>query len=152
MAEHVSYAGDHGILLARVFEAPRERVWKEWTEPESFSDWFGGDEAEIPIESVKMDVRVGGNWRATMLTGAERRAIHWRGRYFEVVEPALLVLTFSDNGAPDELVTVVLVDIGDGRTEMVFRQRGMMSGPQYEHAARGMSSFLDRIAQRLANE
>ena len=36
-----------GIDITRVFEAPRERVWREWTEPERFADWFGG-EAEIP--------------------------------------------------------------------------------------------------------
>ena len=37
-----------GITITRVFDAPRERVWKEWTEPERFADWFGGPEAEVP--------------------------------------------------------------------------------------------------------
>ena len=31
-----------GFTITRVFDAPRERVWKEWTEPERFADWFGG--------------------------------------------------------------------------------------------------------------
>src|SRR6267142_2545135 len=44
----------------------REQVWKEWTEPEAFADWFGGAESEVPLSSVSMDVRPGGSWRATM--------------------------------------------------------------------------------------
>jgi uncharacterized protein YndB with AHSA1/START domain len=152
MIDVASYSGDEGILLARMFTAPRERVWKEWTEPDRFADWFGGDEAEIPVSSLAMEVRVGGTWRATMFSGSERREIRWEGRYIDVVEPKLLILTFSANGRPDELVSVVLIEVGSGQTEMVFRQRGAMSGPEYEYAARGMSSFLDRMARRLANE
>ncbi len=152
MANGASYSGDQGILLARVFDATRERLWKEWTEPDRFADWFGGDEAEIPASTVALDVRVGGMWRATMFAGPERSEIRWTGEYLEVAEPKLLALTFSDDGAPDELVIVVLVDIGEGHTEMLLRQRGAMSGPAYERAARGMSSFLDRMAKHIADD
>ena len=62
-----------GITITRVFDAPRERVWREWTEPEPFADWFGGTESEIPLDTVSMDVRPGGSWRATMFAGPERR-------------------------------------------------------------------------------
>ena len=152
MGNRASYSGDQGILLARVFDASRERVWMEWTEPDRFADWFGGDGAEIPLSTVALDVTVGGKWHATMFSGSERREIRWTGKYLDVVEPKLLVLTFSANDARDELVTVALVEIGEGHTEMVFRQRGTMSGAQYDYAARGMSSFLDRMARRLAEE
>jgi uncharacterized protein YndB with AHSA1/START domain len=50
-----------GISVTRVFDAPRERVWREWTEPERFADWFGGPDAEVPLSSVSMDVRKGGS-------------------------------------------------------------------------------------------
>src|SRR5919201_3996925 len=43
---------EQGITITRVFDAPRERVWKEWTEPEGFADWFGGVEAEVPLSTV----------------------------------------------------------------------------------------------------
>ena len=102
---------EHGITIRRVFDAPRERVWQEWSEPERFADWFGGPEAEVPLETVMMDVRPGGAWRATMFFGRDRRVIRWKGEYVEVVAPERLVLTFSDG--PDEvyeLVTVVLND------------------------------------------
>ena len=142
-----------GISITRVFDAPRDRVWKEWTEPEAFADWFGGKESEIPLSSVSMDVRPGGSWRATMFASPGRREIRWKGEYQEVVEPERLVFTVSDQPGDEtyELVTVVLTDLGDGRTEMLFQQRGAMSAEQYERAGQGWSSFFDRIAERLAS-
>jgi uncharacterized protein YndB with AHSA1/START domain len=95
-------------------------------------------------------VRVGGTWRATML--AARGEIQWKGEYLEVIPPERLVLTFSDQPGEDpyELVTVVLTDLGDGRTEMLMQQRGRMSREQYERAGEGWSGFFDRMAERLA--
>jgi uncharacterized protein YndB with AHSA1/START domain len=142
-----------GITITRVFDAPRDRVWKEWTEPEAFADWFGGPESEVPLTTVSMDVRPGGSWRATMFASPGRREIRWKGEYQEVVEPERLVFTVSDQPGDEayELVTVVLTDLGDGRTEMLFQQRGRMSAEQYERAGQGWSSFFDRIAERLAS-
>ena len=147
-------AGEAGITITRVFEAPRERVWEEWTKPEGFADWFGGPEAEVPLSTVSMDVRPGGAWRATMFAGPNRREIQWKGEYREVVEPERLVLTFSDQPGEDdyEVVTVVLTDLGDGRTEMLFQQRGRMSAEQYGRAEQGWSTFLDHMAERLAGD
>jgi uncharacterized protein YndB with AHSA1/START domain len=150
MAEQPA-AREYGITMARVFDAPRQRVWQEWTEPEAFADWFGGPQYEVPLSTVSMDVRPGGAWRATMFAGPGRREIQWKGEYREVVEPERLVFTVSDQpGDEYELVTVVLTDLGDGRTEMLFEQRGRMSPEQYERAQQGWSGFFDRIAERLA--
>ena len=140
-----------GIAITRIFDASRERVWAEWTEPEPFADWFGGGDAEIPLSTVAMDVRPGGSWRATMFAGAERLEIRWKGEYREVVEPERLVFTISDQ--PDdeayELIVVVLTDLGDGRTEMRFQQLGRMSAEQYKAAGSGWSMFFDRMAEHL---
>jgi len=144
----------NGFVVTRVFDAPRERVWREWTEPEAFSDWFGGTESEVPLASVVMDVRTGGAWRATMYAGPARREIRWWGEYREVEAPARLVFTICDreNGeAREELVTVDLADLGDGRTEMRVEQRGGMSPEAYERAKAGWGGFFDRIAERLAS-
>jgi uncharacterized protein YndB with AHSA1/START domain len=142
---------EDGIALTRVFDAPRERVWREWTEPERFADWFGGREAEVPVSSVSMDVREGGAWRATMFAGPDRREIRWRGEYREVVPPERLVLTFRERpGYEYELVIVDLVDLGDGRTEMRFQQRGGMTAEQYKAAGDGWSTFFDRMAEGIA--
>ncbi|HKY12963.1 MAG TPA: SRPBCC domain-containing protein [Gaiellaceae bacterium] len=141
-----------GISITRVFDAPRERVWQEWTEPERFADWFGGSESDVPLSTVSMDVRPGGSWRLTMFAEPGRREIQWKGEYREVAPPERLVFTVSDQPEEDvyELIIVVLTDLGDGRTEMYFQQRGRMSAEQYERAAQGWSSFFDRIAERLA--
>jgi uncharacterized protein YndB with AHSA1/START domain len=143
-----------GITITRVFDAPRERVWREWTEPARFADWFGGPESEVPLATVSMDVRRGGSWHATMFAAPERREIHWKGEYREVVEPERLVFTVSDQPGEDayEVITVVLTDLGDGRTEMLFEQRGRLSAEQYERAGQGWSSFFDRFAERLADD
>ena len=46
-------ANEYGIRISRVFDAPRERVWREWTEPERFADWYGGPQCEVPREAAK---------------------------------------------------------------------------------------------------
>ena len=141
----------NGFVLTRVFDAPRDRVWREWTDPAAFADWFGGTEAEVPLESVAMDVRPGGAWRATMFAGPQRREIRWWGEYREVDAPERLVLTICDREGDDaELVTVDLTDLGDGRTEMRVEQRGGMRPEDYERAKAGWGGFFDRIAERLA--
>jgi uncharacterized protein YndB with AHSA1/START domain len=144
--------GDYGITITRVFDAPRESVWREWTEPTRFADWFGGPGSEIPLSTVSMDVRPGGTWRATMLADPGRREILWKGEYREVREPERLVFTLSDQPGDEryELVTVVLTDLGDGRTEMLFEQRGQLPAEQYDRAKAGWDGFFDRIAERLA--
>lgn len=142
-----------GISILRVFDAPRERIWTEWTEPERFADWFGGPESDVPPATVSMDVRPGGALRATMFAGPDRREIRWVGEYREVIAPERLVFTLSDRpGEPEyELVIVVLTDLGDGRTEMFFEQRGHMAAQQYEQARGGWSTFFDRMDERLAH-
>jgi uncharacterized protein YndB with AHSA1/START domain len=143
---------DGGITITRVFEAPRERVWKEWTVPERFADWYGGAQCEVPLSSVSMDVRPGGSWRLTMFADPGRREIHWKGEYQEVVEPERLVFTVSDQPGEDayELVTVVLNDLGDGRTEMLFSQTGFLPPEVYAAAKEGWGTFFDRVDERLA--
>jgi uncharacterized protein YndB with AHSA1/START domain len=138
-----------GLELTRVFTAPRERLWREWTEPERFADWFGGSEAEVPAGGVSMDVRPGGRWHVTMRRdGVQTR---WEGVYREVVEPARLVMTFSDQPGeePHEVVTVVFTDLGGGRTEMRLEQRGTHPPDLYEQTLHGWTAFFDRIAERL---
>ena len=84
----VSAASDKdGILIVRVFDAPRELVFKAWTEPERFATWFGEHGSSIPLENISMDARPGGAWsvpgngiaRASRSTaGASIVAASWR--------------------------------------------------------------------------
>jgi uncharacterized protein YndB with AHSA1/START domain len=143
-------ADRYGFTVTRVFDAPRERVWKEWTEPERFADWFGGPQSDVPLSTVSMDVSPGGALRLTMYAEPGRREIHWRGEFLEVVEPERLVFTIADRpGDAYERVTVELVDLGDGRTEMRLEQRGNLLPEQYERTKEGWGGFFDRMAERL---
>jgi len=147
-----SGTSDYGITVTRVFDAPRERVWKEWTEPERFADWFGGPDSEVPLSTVAMDVRPGGMWKATMYAGSGRHEILWKGEYREVDAPERLVFTVTDRSDDKyEVVSVVLTDLGDGRTEMFFEQRGHLAPEQYERTERGWGGFFDRMAERLVD-
>jgi uncharacterized protein YndB with AHSA1/START domain len=144
--------GESGVTIVRVFDAARERIWAEWTEPERFADWYGGPDAEVPVDSVSMDVRDGGAWRATMFAGPDRREIQWTGDYLDVAFPRLLVLTVTDElgDEPRDVVTVLLTELGGGRTEMLFRQRGGMTTEQYGRAGSGWGMFFDRMQERLS--
>ena len=147
-----SGTSEYGITVTRVFDAPRERVWKEWTEPERFADWFGGTDSEVPLSTVAMDVRPGGTWKATMYAGSGRHEILWKGEYREVDAPERLVFTVTDRSDDKyEVVSVVLTDLGDGRTEMFFEQRGHLAPEQYERTERGWGGFFDRMAERLVD-
>ena len=139
------------ISITRVLEAPRERVWREWTEPNRFADWFGGTEGEVPASSVAMDVRVGGAWRLTTRTRVGE--VSWHGEYREVADPERIVFTLSDQLAPDAAHALVMVELrkaGEDRTEMRFEQRGSLSPAQSNAARYGWSRFFDRLAERLA--
>jgi uncharacterized protein YndB with AHSA1/START domain len=141
----------NAFTITRVFAAPRERVWQEWTEPERFADWFGA-EGEVPLATVSMDVREGGDWRLTMFYGPNRVESNWHGRYQEVVPPERLVLTMTDEpegGDRYALITVVLTDLGDGRTEMHFEQRDDQTPEAHKRASTGWGKFFDRLDERL---
>jgi uncharacterized protein YndB with AHSA1/START domain len=141
-----------GIEITRVFDAPRELVFRAWIEPESFADWFGGAQAEVPVDTVEMDVRPGGTWKATMYAGPDRMEIPWHGEYEEIDEPSKLVLTLTDRpGDARELLTVLLKDLGDGRTEMTFSQTGgNLDAAGYEQVREGWGGFFDQMEQTLA--
>ena len=145
-------ATDKELTMTRTFDAPRERVWREWTEPEAFADWYGGAAAEVPVSGVEMDVQPGGEWRAKINT-SDGRVIDWHGEYVEVVEPERLVLTVTDDepGGVYDTVTVVLTEIADGRTQMRMEQTGgHMSAEGYGRAMQGWGGFFDRMEERLS--
>ena len=146
-----------GIVIVRVFDAPRELVFKAWTEPERFATWFGEHGSSIPLENISMGARPGGAWSAVMIHGLERTDIPFAGEFLEVVDPERVVLTLVDPGDPDsaivEVLTADLKDLGGGRTEMTFTQRGAnLPADEYSRAMRGSLIFFERLAEHLADE
>jgi uncharacterized protein YndB with AHSA1/START domain len=144
-------ATNEGIAMTRVFDAPRELVFRAWTEPERFAYWFGGTGVEVPTSSVVMDLRPGGRWQATMLLENDQR-IDWHGEFREVDAPARIVMTITDQpGDEVDVLTVDLTDLGDGRTEMSFRQSGgHMDAASYERAMHGWGGFFEALAANVS--
>jgi uncharacterized protein YndB with AHSA1/START domain len=142
--------GDREVTITRTFDAPREAVWRAWTEPEQFAAWFGTPPYTTPPERVSMDVRPGGAWSATMVSEEDGSELPFQGEYREVVEPERLVLTFGEPGEANvEILTVTLTDLG-GKTEVVVNQSGHLPQEEYPKLAEGYSAFFDRLAEHLA--
>jgi uncharacterized protein YndB with AHSA1/START domain len=140
-----------GATITRTFAAPPQAVFDAWVTPKHFAKWFGGSEVKVPDESVAMDVRPGGSWKATMVIGNDIPDIHWYGEYVEVDPPTKLVLTLADRpGDARETVTVVLTAVPGG-TEMLFRQTGgNLSPEEYARTAAGWGVFFDAMENVLA--
>lgn len=96
------------LTVTRTFSAPRELVYETWTKPEHFSVWFGTDAVDVPLDTLSLDVKVGGAWNATMQL-PDGNQIHWVGEYTEVDPPERLAFTMTDdpeNPAGEPIVVV----------------------------------------------
>lgn len=106
---------DFALTLERRVDAPRDRVWRAWTDPAEVKKWWGS--GDNYAESVEMDVRVGGRFRIVM-RGAEGGRYVAEGTYEEVVPSVKLVHTWMwGDGAwadIDMRVTIEFSDDGDG--------------------------------------
>ena len=141
---------DLGYDIERTFDAPRDLVWKMWTEPEHFSYWWGGTAVDVPLDQTSFDVRPGGEWKTAMV--GEGWSVSWVGEFREVDEPNRLVIAFTDdpsNPARDTFI-VTLTEQG-AQTHMLLQQRGgNLTAEQYEQAREGTATFMDALAERLA--
>jgi uncharacterized protein YndB with AHSA1/START domain len=141
------------FTVTRTFAAPRELVYAMWTQPEHFSVWFGTDAVDVPLDTVSLDVRVGGAWSAVMQL-PDGNEIHWHGEYTEVDPPKRLAFTMYDEPSPDpdQPITVVLTEV-DGGTEMALTQpRGDFTDEQVEQTIAGYNGFFDAMEKVLAQE
>ena len=134
---------DREFTITRVFNAPRELVWKAWTDPDHVARWFGPRGFMTPRSTISMDVRPGGTFEFTMVSEDDDNEIPSGGTFLEVEEPERLVWRDRDI---DLLVTITFADLG-GRTEMTCRVVGKTGGaPAYD----GWSTMFDRLAESLA--
>ena len=126
------------IEITRVFDAPREEVWRAWTEPEQIAQWWGKRGWSTPVSSVELDVRPGGVFRLNSINDEDGREMPMDAVYSEVVEPERLSFGAS---------SVTFVDLGDGRTEMRFE--ATVADDVAEAAVGGLASAFDRMEELL---
>ena len=106
------------IRIIRDFDAPPDRVFKAWVDPELIVQWLGPKSSEIRID--KWDARTGGSYRYAAVQDGEEVAAFY-GSFHEVRPGERLVQTFTWEGMPDgvSLDTMTFEDLGDGRTRTV---------------------------------
>ncbi len=107
---------DREIPVERIFDAPRERVWRAFTEPALLALWWGrGNERDI----VTFEPVPGGHWRVE--EHSEGQTHGFEGRFGEIEPMDRIVQTFEWDGMPAHTIleTVQFDDLGDGRTRVV---------------------------------
>jgi uncharacterized protein YndB with AHSA1/START domain len=108
---------DHEVVMTRIFEAPRDLLFKIMTDPESIPHWWGRHGSTMVVD--KMDLRPGGAWRFVE-HAADGSQHAFRGEYGEIVPPERVAQTFEYEGVPGHIVreTMTLEDLGDNRTRV----------------------------------
>jgi len=145
----ITAPGDREVRIERIFNAPRDRVWKAMTDPKLIAQWWGRGN-KLVIE--KYELERGGHWR--FVEHSDHGEHGFEGRFAEIAPPERVVQTFEWDGLPGHtaLETMTLEDLGDGRTRLVttslfltgedrdgMLQSGMESGVNESYAA------LDRV-------
>lgn len=163
---------DEGIIIERIFDAPRELVWKAWTDPEMIKKWWGPEGFTAP--SIKVDLKVGGKYVFAMHgpAGSEwDKDMYSSGIFKEIVPNEKIVSTdyFSDeNGnkvspseygqdpnSPSEMeVVITFEDVEDGKTKLTITYPKPESEEQFQAMLKsgmeeGWNSSLDKLANSL---
>lgn len=141
------------LFITRVFDAPRDLVWKAWTEPERMAQWTGP--RGFTLTSCEMDARPGGAYRLSMRSpeGTDHRV---SGVYHEIVAPERLVYTWAwvdaqGNPGHETLLTITFADHGAEKTLLTLRQSGFESVTARDGHQGGWNSAFDCLAEYLAN-
>ncbi len=143
---------DRELVLTRVLDAPRDKLFRAWTEPELIRQWF----APKPwtIASAETDVRPGGASRIVMRS-PEGEDFPSRGVYLEVVENTKLVFTdaYSEAWTPSEkpffTAIVTFEDAGDGKTKYTARARHWTVADREAHEKMGFHEGWGQCADQL---
>ncbi len=145
----VTLPSEREIRAERIFDVPRDRVWRAFTDPVELAQWWGRGN-RLTVE--RMEVERGGHWR--YVEHAPDGDYGFEGRYREVTPPERLVQTFEWDGMPGyvSVTTTELEDLGDGRTRVVTTAQfftseerdGMLDGGM-EQGMNESYAALDRL-------
>jgi uncharacterized protein YndB with AHSA1/START domain len=151
LEQHAQDTAARELVVTRVIDAPREVVFRVWTDPKHAARWWGPQ--GFTTLSCEMDVRPGGAYRACMRSPQD--TLHCRrGIYREVSAPERLVFTFAwedaqGNPGHETVVTVRFDDIG-GKTRLTLHQAVFETVTARNEHQRGWTSTIERFAEYLA--
>jgi len=149
--EYVIEPGKQEITITRVFDAPRELVFKAYTDPQLFVQWWGPRRYETKID--KLDVRPGGLWR--VVHRADDGSEHgFRGVHHDVVAPERIVATFEYEGVPGHVLlgTTTFEPLGNKTRlvqQSVFQSVADRDGMVASGMQEGSDDSMDRLAELL---
>jgi uncharacterized protein YndB with AHSA1/START domain len=141
---------DEVLVITRIFDAPRELVFKLWTDPDHAMKWWGP--RDYSAKYLDMDVRPGGAWRSCLRSPESGEELWHGGVFREVVPPYRLEFTFAwDEDGERGFETVVTVEFAeiDCKTQMTFRQAPFRSVTERDGHHRGWMSTFDRLSEYL---
>lgn len=116
---------EHDVFISRSFAAPRDVVWRFWTEPRLLASWFGPEEVAVPVDSVTVELVEQGRWELTMVNRATGAVHPIQGRIVAFQAPEFLDIQLTALTAAGRVDDVVLRlqfhDHGD-RTRLTLHQ------------------------------
>jgi uncharacterized protein YndB with AHSA1/START domain len=150
----VTTPADREIHVERVFDAPRDRVFAAYTDPQLIPQWWGPRDTTTVVD--EMDVRSGGSWRFVM-RGSDGTETAFRGTYREVAAPERIVQTFEWEGMPGHVSveTATFEDLGDRTkvtTTSLFHTTEERDGMLGSGMERGMNETYARLDELLASQ
>jgi uncharacterized protein YndB with AHSA1/START domain len=147
-----AFPEDRELVLTRLIDAPRANVFKAWTDPEIFKQWFAPKPFSIPV--AELDVRPGGA-NFIVMTGPDGSEIFNSGVYLEIIPNERLVFTDAftracepKEGAPFMVVIVTLED-ECGKTRYTARIRHWTVDARKQHEEMGFYNGWGTCADQL---
>lgn len=138
------------LQITRTFAAPRERVFRAWTDVKQFAQWFAPSTDYHSVIS-EFDVRAGGSYKLEMHHKGGNVHKLW-GTYREIKPPEKLVFTWSWVGKADPVESVVTIEFRDlgGSTEVLLTHEHLPSSEEREKHGQGWNGCLGQLANFLS--
>jgi uncharacterized protein YndB with AHSA1/START domain len=150
-----STAQDTTLFLTRVFDAPRELVFKAFVDPDQLTQWFGPVGVSTPRDQIEVEPRLGGVWRMTMIMDEDGSRSPIDAVITRIVEPELLEAHISaeamgrESTHLDVSMTVTFEDVG-GKTRLTLRQGPFPSRDWTDQTHEGWESSFTKLDALLA--
>lgn len=136
------------LVVRRTFNAPREIVFRAWSDPEIFKRWWVPRSFPITLTGCEMDVRTGGTYKLVFTHPDAPEPAAFYGRYLEVEPPARIVWTNEEAGEDGQVTTATFEEI-DGRTLATIHDRYPSRGALDEALETGSTNWNDETFGQL---